>query len=175
MGITSVTTSTGSLCRPIPPVPTGIPGTWDLLISSGESSLPADHRSTAVPTLCSYSTEVYFYSYFSGWGISEQLKWLQEDLSAASAGENRTQRPWIIAYGHRPMYCSNLDRDDCTTPKSVVRAGYVQLCMRNSDRAALLASLPSGWRHCSTKLVWILFWRLMSTAMRGSGQCIMKL
>ena len=75
--------------------------------------------------LSSYSTEVYFYSYFSGWGISQQLKWLQEDL--AKAQTNRAERPWIIAYGHRPMYCSNLNRDDCTTPKSVVRAGYVRI------------------------------------------------
>jgi hypothetical protein len=73
----------------------------------------------------SYSTEVYFYSYFSGWGISQQLKWLQEDL--AKAQTNRAERPWIIAYGHRPMYCSNLNRDDCTTPKSVVRAGLEEM------------------------------------------------
>jgi hypothetical protein len=75
----------------------------------------------------SYSTEVYFYSYFSGWGESEQLKWLQEDLARATSPDNRAQRPWIIVYGHRPMYCSNLDRDDCTTPMSVVRAGFESL------------------------------------------------
>lgn len=68
---------------------------------------------------------MYFYSYFSGWGVSEQLQWLQKDLAAAASPQARAQRPWIIAYGHRPMYCSNLDGDDCTTPKSVVRAGYV--------------------------------------------------
>lgn len=78
-----------------------------------------------IQLLFSYSTEVYFYSYFSGWGISDQLKWLQTDLNEAV--KNRVQRPWIIAYGHRPMYCSNLDRDDCTTPKSVVRARFVLL------------------------------------------------
>jgi hypothetical protein len=38
----------------------------------------------------------------------------------ASAPENRTLRPWIITMGHRPMYCSNNDRDDCTKHESVV-------------------------------------------------------
>lgn len=66
----------------------------------------------------SYSTEVYF----DGWGVDAQNSWLARDLTYASAPENRSIRPWIIAYGHRPMYCSNLDNDDCTTSKSVVRA-----------------------------------------------------
>lgn len=36
--------------------------------------------------------------------------WPQE----ATKPENRQQRPWIIIMGHRPMYCSNSDHDDCT-------------------------------------------------------------
>lgn len=41
-------------------------------------------------------------------------------LKEATAPENRTLRPWIITMGHRPMYCSNNDRDDCTKFESVV-------------------------------------------------------
>ena len=41
-------------------------------------------------------------------------------LQEASAPENRTLRPWIITMGHRPMYCSNDDGDDCTQYESVV-------------------------------------------------------
>lgn len=32
----------------------------------------------------------------------------------ASLPENRALRPWIITMGHRPMYCTNADKDDCT-------------------------------------------------------------
>ena len=67
----------------------------------------------------SYSSEVYF----DGWGVQEQYDWLEKDLQSANAPENRSVCPWIITYGHRPMYCSNLDGDDCTTSKSKVRAG----------------------------------------------------
>jgi len=40
-------------------------------------------------------------------------------------------QPWIIAYGHRPFYCSNTDGDDCTTSKSITRAGLEQLFFEN--------------------------------------------
>ena len=66
---------------------------------------------------CSYSTEVYF----TNGPVAEQLLWLKQDLNEAN--RNRDKQPWIIAFGHRPMYCSNLDGDDCTTSHSVVRAG----------------------------------------------------
>ncbi|KAG7269122.1 hypothetical protein CRUP_013386 [Coryphaenoides rupestris] len=38
-------------------------------------------------------------------------------LSTEEANEpaNRAARPWIITMGHRPMYCSDDDQDDCTT------------------------------------------------------------
>eukprot|EP00118_Oscarella_pearsei_P008592 m.45250 g.45250 ORF g.45250 m.45250 type:complete len:419 (+) comp33576_c0_seq3:37-1293(+) len=63
----------------------------------------------------SYSSEVYF----TNGPIAEQLAFLEADL--AEANVNRDKQPWVIAFGHRPMYCSNLDDDDCTTMKSVVR------------------------------------------------------
>lgn len=67
--------------------------------------------------LVSYSTEVYF----THGPVEEQLVWLTNDLKEANKPENRAKRPWIIAFGHRPMYCSNIDNDDCTTLHSVVR------------------------------------------------------
>lgn len=36
----------------------------------------------------------------AGGGFGDQLTWLENDLSSV----NRTERPWIIVYGHRPMY-----------------------------------------------------------------------
>lgn len=72
----------------------------------------------------SYSSEVYFADFLN---IERQLEWLEDDLKMANAPENRTARPWIIAYGHRPFYCSNTDGDDCTRNGSLVRAGLEKL------------------------------------------------
>lgn len=41
-------------------------------------------------------------------------------LQEAAKPENRAKRPWIITMGHRPMYCSNNDNDDCTHHESLV-------------------------------------------------------
>ncbi|KAL3196669.1 hypothetical protein MRX96_045144, partial [Rhipicephalus microplus] len=41
----------------------------------------------------------------------------------ATRPERRRERPWIITMGHRPMYCSNNDRDDCTLNESIIRKG----------------------------------------------------
>ncbi|XP_033103995.1 acid phosphatase type 7-like isoform X2 [Anneissia japonica] len=62
--------------------------------------------------IISFSTEVYFFVYYGLFLINHQLEWLKQDLEAAS--KNRAERPWIITMGHRPMYCSNTDDDDCT-------------------------------------------------------------
>ncbi|EDO41277.1 predicted protein [Nematostella vectensis] len=71
----------------------------------------------------SISTEVYFSTYYGYDLIDYQYAWLERDLKEATSKENRTLRPWIFAMGHRPMYCSNLDRDDCTNHLSIVRTG----------------------------------------------------
>jgi hypothetical protein len=72
-----------------------------------------------------YSSEVYFVN--QEW-LPVQKAWLEDDLRKAN--QNRNATPWIIAYGHRPMYCSNIDGDDCTTPRSIVRAGLEELFYR---------------------------------------------
>ncbi|CAH1261774.1 ACP7 [Branchiostoma lanceolatum] len=72
-----------------------------------------------------FSTEVYFYIQYGLKQMTEQYKWLEQDLMEAAKPENRKQRPWIITMGHRPMYCSNNDHDDCTRHESVVRKGHI--------------------------------------------------
>ncbi|XP_022082974.1 acid phosphatase type 7-like [Acanthaster planci] len=74
-----------------------------------------------------FSTEVYFFTEDSKQTKVNQLKWLEEDLKEASDPKNRTQHPWIITLGHRPMYCADLDGDDCTKKGSLVRAALEDL------------------------------------------------
>jgi len=42
-----------------------------------------------------------------------EYEWLLQDLKWAASSENRTERPWIIMYGHRPFYCTNTDSVAC--------------------------------------------------------------
>ncbi|XP_043088378.1 acid phosphatase type 7 isoform X1 [Puntigrus tetrazona] len=73
--------------------------------------------------IISFSTEVYFYLEYGLDLLFRQYEWLKEDLQEANRPENRAQRPWIITMGHRPMYCSDDDGDDCTHFQSYVRLG----------------------------------------------------
>ncbi|CAG0881669.1 unnamed protein product [Cyprideis torosa] len=71
------------------------------------------------------STEVYFYTNYGWHQLIRQYKWLEEDLMVATEPENRKERPWIILLGHRPMYCSDYNRDDCHHYTSLVRVGFL--------------------------------------------------
>ncbi|KAK0082357.1 hypothetical protein PV325_010639 [Microctonus aethiopoides] len=69
------------------------------------------------------NTEAY---YFMNYGIKQlvnQFVWLENDLKEANKPEIRAKRPWIVTFGHRPMYCSNKNADDCTNHESLVRVG----------------------------------------------------
>ncbi|XP_033626483.1 acid phosphatase type 7-like [Asterias rubens] len=72
--------------------------------------------------IISFSTEVYFFGDVSNETKTNQFKWLEADLMEANKPERRAQYPWIITMGHRPMYCSDSDRDDCTKQRSLVRS-----------------------------------------------------
>eukprot|EP00117_Sycon_ciliatum_P006498 scpid49464/ scgid4203/ Iron/zinc purple acid phosphatase-like protein len=72
----------------------------------------------------SYDTEILFVRRDL---VQAQMDFLTADLEHANQPEQRKKVPWIVAFGHRPMYCSNLDLDDCTTLKSVVRASLEAL------------------------------------------------
>lgn len=77
----------------------------------------------------SISTEVY---YFLNYGVKPlifQYQWLVRDLEEANKNENRQKQPWIIIYGHRPMYCSNGNTDDCTHSQTLTRVGWPFLHM----------------------------------------------
>ena len=67
------------------------------------------------------STEIYFD--FKDLQ-SPQYQWLVQDLEMAN--KNRSQAPWIIAHGHRPMYCS-ADTSTCQTASQTLRLGQYGL------------------------------------------------
>ncbi|CAG2167614.1 unnamed protein product [Oppiella nova] len=53
------------------------------------------------------NTEVYFEEEMSDLEVSQkQIKWLRQTLREANKPENRARHPWIILYGHRPLYCT---------------------------------------------------------------------
>ena len=51
---------------------------------------------------------------------------IELDLVAANDVEARRAHPWVVAFGHRPMYCSNGDGDDCTKEDSKVRTSGLE-------------------------------------------------
>lgn len=73
--------------------------------------------------IIAFSTEFYFFVQYGWLQIARQYDWLQKDLEEANKPENRAKTPWIITMGHRPMYCSTDDTDDCTYKESIIRTG----------------------------------------------------
>ncbi|XP_076291196.1 acid phosphatase type 7 [Lasioglossum baleicum] len=68
-------------------------------------------------------TEAYYFLNYGLKQLVKQYQWLEKDLEEANKPINRVKRPWIVTYGHRPMYCSNANADDCTNHQSLVRVG----------------------------------------------------
>jgi hypothetical protein len=78
----------------------------------------------------SFSTEVYYYLQYGIKPVINQYEWLKKDLQEANKPENRKLRPWIITYGHRPMYCSPTIypiQDDCVNMNALSRVGIPSL------------------------------------------------
>lgn len=60
----------------------------------------------------SYDTESY---YFRPQLRNLTRQWLLDDLRRAN--QRRSRVPWIVAFGHRPMYCSNVVDNECNHEK----------------------------------------------------------
>jgi len=52
----------------------------------------------------------------------KQVAWIESDLNAV----DRKKTPWIVVFGHRPMYCSNQD-PDCFTEADVLKTAVEDL------------------------------------------------
>ena len=69
------------------------------------------------------STEVYFQQEMTDLNAYQtQYDWLQNVLIEANKPENRARHPWIIVYGHRPLYCTSIGecRDGMTVLYQVI-------------------------------------------------------
>ncbi|XP_075547054.1 acid phosphatase type 7 isoform X3 [Dermacentor variabilis] len=99
--------------------------------------------------IISLSTEFYFFVEYGFLQIKNQYEWLEQDLKEATRAERRRERPWIITMGHRPMYCSNNDRDDCTMNESIVYNGSAEKPYTN-PRAPV--HIITGSAGCQEKL-----------------------
>lgn len=73
--------------------------------------------------IISINTEYYYFLNYGVKSVIFQYYWLENDLKEANKPENRKKHPWIITFGHRPMYCSNNDGDDCRYEDDLVRTG----------------------------------------------------
>ncbi|KAK4878360.1 hypothetical protein RN001_010866 [Aquatica leii] len=73
--------------------------------------------------IISITTEVYYFLNYGFKSLVNQYEWLENDLKEATDPKNRTERPWIVVMGHRPMYCSNSDPADCAHNETRTRVG----------------------------------------------------
>jgi len=70
-----------------------------------------------------FTTEAYYFTRYGIKTLVKQYEWLEQDLIEANKPENRQERPWIVTFGHRPMYCSNDNGDDCSYMETITRVG----------------------------------------------------
>ncbi|GFO41119.1 purple acid phosphatase [Plakobranchus ocellatus] len=77
--------------------------------------------------LISFSTEIFFTD--NGQYKASQHDWLIRDLKLANT--NREAVPWVVAFGHRPMYCSYEDPSlECNHKASEVKKGLEDILYR---------------------------------------------
>ena len=71
----------------------------------------------------SISTEYYYFLNYGVHQLIRQYHWVVQDLAEANKPENRKERPWVVVFGHRPMYCTSKDHDDCYFKDTKLRVG----------------------------------------------------
>ncbi|XP_041376621.1 acid phosphatase type 7-like [Gigantopelta aegis] len=109
-----------------------------------------------------YSTEVYF-TYNQNY-VCEQFYWLLNDLEQAN--RNRHLRPWVVAMGHRPMYCSNNNRDDCSQ-HSWIPNGWVKRGLEDLFHAQGVDVIIEAHEHSYERLWPVFDGRVMSEDYRN--------
>lgn len=96
----------------------------------------------------SINSEAYYFLNYGLHPVIRQYNWLIQDLKEADLPENRSKRPWIVIYGHRPMYCSDADRDDCTKTTARTRIGLPLLHLFGLEELLLKYNVDLAiWAH----------------------------
>eukprot|EP00095_Tigriopus_kingsejongensis_P003965 maker-scaffold79_size400133-snap-gene-3.16 protein:Tk03965 transcript:maker-scaffold79_size400133-snap-gene-3.16-mRNA-1 annotation:"iron zinc purple acid phosphatase-like protein" len=96
----------------------------------------------------SISTEFYYFLNYGLKMVANQYRWLVQDLRVANQPDNRGQQPWIVMLGHRPMYCSTADKDDCTKQNARTRTGLPFLKMFGLEKLLLEYNVDMAiWAH----------------------------
>uniref|UniRef100_A0A0B6ZTI3 Purple acid phosphatase n=1 Tax=Arion vulgaris TaxID=1028688 RepID=A0A0B6ZTI3_9EUPU len=115
----------------------------------------------------SVSTELIFFWYYGSTQIFKQYEWLKKDLEEANKPENRALRPWVVVFGHRPMYCSSTGTADCTRNESITRVGIPVLHIYGFEDVLYDNGVDLAiWAHeHSYERLWPLYNR---TVMNGS-------
>ena len=67
----------------------------------------------------SLNVEVYYKKGGQMSNVTSMYNWLQKDLHNV----DRNLTPWIVVFGHRPMYCAMNDWNDCNTKIGKTRVG----------------------------------------------------
>ena len=79
---------------------------------------------------------------------------------------DRSVTPWLVVYGHRPMYCTNDDRDDCTKFETRTRTGLpllkiwgLEVYSFGNQKLSMQKTLPSNifWTFG-----WLSFFKLLT-------------
>lgn len=85
--------------------------------------------------LLAYNTEAFFFpESFVEQDMREMVDWMRRDLQAAAA--NREAVPWIVAAGHRPMYCARTGAAGrCSWEAEASRRGLPSKCPGDNPRA----------------------------------------
>jgi len=74
--------------------------------------------------LVAICSEFYYYLEYGTEMARNQYRWLENVLKEANTPEARAEHPWLVVYGHRPMYCSNFVGDkDCRNTNDLFRVG----------------------------------------------------
>lgn len=84
-----------------------------------------------------------------------QQKWIAKDLTAAQ--NNRAAQPWVIAMGHRPLYCSNSNKANCVSWAQVLQSKLEDIFVMTHVDLVIQAhqhDYERAWPTYKGKAVW---------------------
>ena len=80
----------------------------------------------------SLNTEYYYFLNYGATQLLRQYNWLINDLEEATLPENRKKQPWIVIFGHRPMYCSDSDKGSFLSKADIKKISSIYISKHNN-------------------------------------------